>query len=180
MVGVVQLSVRIQISPPCYISPSTETVFLLLFFLFTTKLMQMLLVKGLETGSSSGRFFEKFQVLGNCKLFQPGGNCTQHGGWYPSSFPFNKCYFSNRTQHGYGRGYFSAISPHTCTSDDNAMVARAGLPLQDLEFVQFHPTGIYGAGCLITEALFFQLLDGIMEGTYTVQYETRNDLMMLR
>ncbi|XP_037407284.1 uncharacterized protein LOC119269531 isoform X3 [Triticum dicoccoides] len=140
----------------------------------------MLLVKGLETGSSSGRFFEKFQVLGNCKLFQPGGNCTQHGGWYPSSFPFNKCYFSNRTQHGYGRGYFSAISPHTCTSDDNAMVARAGLPLQDLEFVQFHPTGIYGAGCLITEALFFQLLDGIMEGTYTVQYETRNDLMMLR
>jgi len=52
---------------------------------------------------------------------------------------------------GYGRAYFSATSAHTCTGDGNAMVARAGLPLQDLEFVQFHPTGIYGSGCLITE-----------------------------
>jgi succinate dehydrogenase (ubiquinone) flavoprotein subunit len=52
---------------------------------------------------------------------------------------------------GYGRAYFSATSAHTCTGDGNAMVSRAGLPLQDLEFVQFHPTGIYGAGCLITE-----------------------------
>lgn len=52
---------------------------------------------------------------------------------------------------GYGRTYFSCTSAHTCTGDGNAMVARAGLPLQDLEFVQFHPTGIYGAGCLITE-----------------------------
>ncbi|KIJ54874.1 hypothetical protein M422DRAFT_24770 [Sphaerobolus stellatus SS14] len=52
---------------------------------------------------------------------------------------------------GYGRAYFSCTSAHTCTGDGNAMVARAGLPLQDLEFVQFHPTGIYGAGCLITE-----------------------------
>ncbi|KAG0594750.1 hypothetical protein M758_UG105900 [Ceratodon purpureus] len=52
---------------------------------------------------------------------------------------------------GYGRAYFSATSAHTCTGDGNAMAARAGLPLQDLEFVQFHPTGIYGAGCLITE-----------------------------
>lgn len=52
---------------------------------------------------------------------------------------------------GYGRSYFSATSAHTCTGDGNAMVARAGIPLQDLEFVQFHPTGIYGAGCLITE-----------------------------
>ncbi|KAK1274896.1 hypothetical protein QJS04_geneDACA011642 [Acorus gramineus] len=52
---------------------------------------------------------------------------------------------------GYGRTYFSATSAHTCTGDGNAMVARAGIPLQDLEFVQFHPTGIYGAGCLITE-----------------------------
>ncbi len=52
---------------------------------------------------------------------------------------------------GYGRAYFSATSAHTCTGDGNAMVARAGLPLQDMEFVQFHPTGIYGAGCLITE-----------------------------
>lgn len=52
---------------------------------------------------------------------------------------------------GYGRSYFSATSAHTCTGDGNAMVARAGIPLQDLEFVQFHPTGVYGAGCLITE-----------------------------
>lgn len=52
---------------------------------------------------------------------------------------------------GYGRSYFSATSAHTCTGDGNAMVLRAGLPLQDMEFVQFHPTGIYGAGCLITE-----------------------------
>ncbi len=52
---------------------------------------------------------------------------------------------------GYGRTYFSCTSAHTCTGDGNAMVARAGLPLQDMEFVQFHPTGIYGAGCLITE-----------------------------
>jgi succinate dehydrogenase / fumarate reductase flavoprotein subunit len=52
---------------------------------------------------------------------------------------------------GYGRAYFSATSAHTCTGDGNGMAARAGLPLQDMEFVQFHPTGIYGAGCLITE-----------------------------
>jgi len=52
---------------------------------------------------------------------------------------------------GYGRTYFSCTSAHSCTGDGNAMVLRAGLPLQDMEFVQFHPTGIYGAGCLITE-----------------------------
>ncbi|MGI9290071.1 MAG: succinate dehydrogenase flavoprotein subunit [Gammaproteobacteria bacterium] len=52
---------------------------------------------------------------------------------------------------GYGRAYFSCTSAHTCTGDGNAMVLRAGLPLQDPEFVQFHPTGIYGSGCLITE-----------------------------
>ena len=54
---------------------------------------------------------------------------------------------------GYGRSYFSCTSAHTCTGDGNAMVLRAGLPLQDMEFVQFHPTGIYGAGCLITEGV---------------------------
>lgn len=54
---------------------------------------------------------------------------------------------------GYGRAYFSATSAHTCTGDGNGMVARAGLPLQDMEFVQFHPTGIYGSGCLITEGV---------------------------
>jgi len=52
---------------------------------------------------------------------------------------------------GYGRAYFSATSAHTCTGDGNGMVLRAGLPLQDMEFTQFHPTGIYGSGCLITE-----------------------------
>ncbi|MDG1802811.1 MAG: succinate dehydrogenase flavoprotein subunit, partial [Paracoccaceae bacterium] len=52
---------------------------------------------------------------------------------------------------GYGRAYFSATSAHTCTGDGGGMAARQGLPLQDMEFVQFHPTGIYGAGCLITE-----------------------------
>ena len=52
---------------------------------------------------------------------------------------------------GYGRAYFSCTSAHTCTGDGNAMVLRAGLPMQDMEFVQFHPTGVYGAGCLITE-----------------------------
>src|SRR5687767_2999858 len=52
---------------------------------------------------------------------------------------------------GYGRAYFSATSAHTCTGDGGGMTLRAGLPLQDMEFVQFHPTGIYGSGCLITE-----------------------------
>lgn len=63
-------------------------------------------------------------------------------------------FFANNTvlaTGGYGRAYFSCTSAHTCTGDGMAMVTRAGLPLQDLEFVQFHPTGIYGAGCLITE-----------------------------
>jgi succinate dehydrogenase / fumarate reductase flavoprotein subunit len=54
---------------------------------------------------------------------------------------------------GYGRTYFSCTAAHTTTGDGNAMVLRAGLPLQDMEFVQFHPTGIYGAGCLITEGV---------------------------
>lgn len=54
---------------------------------------------------------------------------------------------------GYGRAYFSATSAHTCTGDGGGLVMRAGLPVQDMEFVQFHPTGIYGAGCLITEGV---------------------------
>ncbi|KAI5955008.1 hypothetical protein KGF54_001569 [Candida jiufengensis] len=63
-------------------------------------------------------------------------------------------FFANRTviaTGGYGRAYFSCTSAHTCTGDGYAMVSRAGLPLEDLEFVQFHPSGIYGSGCLITE-----------------------------
>jgi succinate dehydrogenase / fumarate reductase flavoprotein subunit len=54
---------------------------------------------------------------------------------------------------GYGRAFFSCTSAHTCTGDGNAMVMRAGLPLMDMEFIQFHPTGIYGSGCLITEGV---------------------------
>ncbi|HJU26163.1 MAG TPA: FAD-binding protein, partial [Rhodanobacteraceae bacterium] len=54
---------------------------------------------------------------------------------------------------GYGRAYFTCTSAHTCTGDGGGMALRAGLPLQDMEFVQFHPTGIYGAGCLITEGV---------------------------
>jgi len=54
---------------------------------------------------------------------------------------------------GYGRTYFSCTSAHTCTGDGAGMVIRAGLPVQDMEFIQFHPTGIYGAGCLITEGV---------------------------
>src|SRR3546814_19760665 len=54
---------------------------------------------------------------------------------------------------GYGRAYFSATSAHTCTGDGGGMALRAGLPLQDMEFVQFHPTGVYGAGMLITEGV---------------------------
>src|SRR5690242_8299973 len=54
---------------------------------------------------------------------------------------------------GYGRAYFTCTSAHTCTGDGGGMALRVGLPLQDMEFVQFHPTGIYGAGCLITEGV---------------------------
>ncbi len=54
---------------------------------------------------------------------------------------------------GYGRAYLTCTSAHTCTGDGNGMVLRAGLPLQDMEFVQFHPTGVFGAGCLITEGV---------------------------
>ena len=53
---------------------------------------------------------------------------------------------------GYGRAYFSATSAHTCTGDGNAMALRAGLPLQDMEFVQFHPTGIYGRAASLRKA----------------------------
>ncbi|MET4175272.1 succinate dehydrogenase/fumarate reductase flavoprotein subunit [Bradyrhizobium sp. LA8.1] len=56
-----------------------------------------------------------------------------------------------RATGGYGRIYFSCTSAHTCTGDGGGLALRAGLPLQDMEFMQFHPTGIYGAGCLITE-----------------------------
>ncbi|KAJ6472056.1 succinate dehydrogenase [Mycena sanguinolenta] len=73
---------------------------------------------------------------------------------------------------GYGRAYFSCTSAHTCSGDGNAMVARAGLPLQDLEFVQFHPTGIYGSGCLISEgATHFRRVGCRGEGGYLLNSE---------
>jgi len=80
---------------------------------------------------------------------------------------------------GYGRTYFSCTSAHTCTGDGNAMVIRAGLPCQDLEFVQFHPTGIYGAGCLITEGARGEggfLLNGLGERFMSRYAPTAKDL----
>jgi succinate dehydrogenase / fumarate reductase flavoprotein subunit len=76
------------------------------------------------------------------------GVVASAGRWHDPPLPRHKTILATG---GYGRAYFSCTSAHTCTGDGNAMVLRAGLPLQDMEFVQFHPTGIYGAGCLITE-----------------------------
>lgn len=80
---------------------------------------------------------------------------------------------------GYGRAYFSCTSAHTCTGDGNAMVARAGLPLEDMEFIQFHPTGIYGSGCLMTEGCRGEggfLLNGNGEPFMTRYAPTAKDL----
>jgi succinate dehydrogenase/fumarate reductase flavoprotein subunit len=80
---------------------------------------------------------------------------------------------------GYGRAYFSCTSAHTCTGDGNAMVARAGIPLQDMEFIQFHPTGIYGAGCLMTEGCRGEggfLLNGLGEPFMARYAPTAKDL----
>ncbi|KJS09718.1 MAG: fumarate reductase [Hoeflea sp. BRH_c9] len=86
-------------------------------------------------------------------LMEEDGRCTGVVAWNLDDGTIHR--FSAKTvvlaTGGYGRAYFSATSAHTCTGDGNGMIARAGLPLQDMEFVQFHPTGIYGAGCLITE-----------------------------
>src|SRR5947207_1146263 len=73
-------------------------------------------------------------------LMRFGDGAPAHGAWA-----------ADDATGGYGRTYLTCTSAHTCTGDGNAMVLRAGLPLQDMEFIQFHPTGIYGAGCLITE-----------------------------
>lgn len=72
--------------------------------------------------------------------------CMEDGTWH--KFRANNTVLATG---GYGRAYFSATSAHTCTGDGGAMATRAGLPLSDLEFIQFHPTGVYGSGCLITE-----------------------------
>ena len=86
-------------------------------------------------------------------IMAPDGTCTGVVAWNLDDGTIHR--FAAKTvvlaTGGYGRAYLSATSAHTCTGDGNGMIARAGLPLQDMEFVQFHPTGIYGAGCLITE-----------------------------
>ncbi len=99
----------------------------------------------------SAQFFVEYFALD--LIMQPDGRCTGVVAWNLDDGTIHR--FSAKmvvlATGGYGRAYFSATSAHTCTGDGGGMVARAGLPLQDMEFVQFHPTGIYGAGCLITE-----------------------------
>lgn len=97
-------------------------------------------------------FFIEYFAL---DLIMEGGVCHGVIAWELSSGTLHR-FVSQQTilaTGGYGRAYFSCTSAHTCTGDGNGMVLRAGLPLQDMEFVQFHPTGVYGAGCLITEGV---------------------------
>ncbi|MBU4529855.1 MAG: succinate dehydrogenase flavoprotein subunit [Hoeflea sp.] len=100
---------------------------------------------------NNAEFFIEYFALD--LLMEEDGRCTGVVAWNLDDGTIHR--FSAKmvvlATGGYGRAYFSATSAHTCTGDGNAMIARAGLPLQDMEFVQFHPTGIYGAGCLITE-----------------------------
>ncbi|MBU2378306.1 MAG: succinate dehydrogenase flavoprotein subunit [Alphaproteobacteria bacterium] len=104
-------------------------------------------------GQSVRREVEFFIEYFALDLIMDGGACTGVTAWKLDDGTLHR--FNAKlvilATGGYGRAYFSATSAHTCTGDGNAMVLRAGLPLQDMEFVQFHPTGIYGAGCLITE-----------------------------
>ncbi len=96
-------------------------------------------------------FIEYFTV----DLLMEDGECRGVIAWDLAEGTMHR-FYGNMTilaTGGYGRAYFSCTSAHTCTGDGNGMVLRAGLPLQDMEFVQFHPTGIYGAGCLITEGV---------------------------
>ena len=94
-------------------------------------------------------FIEYFAI----DLIMSGGRCTGVVAWKLDDGTIHvfNAKMTVLATGGYGRAYFSATSAHTCTGDGGGMVARAGLPLQDMEFVQFHPTGIYGSGCLITE-----------------------------
>ena len=100
---------------------------------------------------NSAQFFVEYFALD--LIMAPDGSCTGVIAWNLDDGTIHR--FSAKmvilATGGYGRAYFTATSAHTCTGDGNGMAARAGLPLQDMEFVQFHPTGIYGAGCLITE-----------------------------
>jgi succinate dehydrogenase / fumarate reductase flavoprotein subunit len=100
--------------------------------------------------SKSVEFFIEYFAL---DLMMDEGTCRGVTAWKLDDGTMHR--FSAQTvvlaTGGYGRAYFSCTSAHTCTGDGGGMALRAGLPLQDMEFVQFHPTGIYGAGCLITE-----------------------------
>ncbi|MDP3526558.1 MAG: succinate dehydrogenase flavoprotein subunit, partial [Hoeflea sp.] len=100
---------------------------------------------------NNAEFFIEYFALD--LLMEDDGRCTGVVAWNLDDGTIHR--FSAKmvvlATGGYGRAYFSATSAHTCTGDGGGMIARAGLPLQDMEFVQFHPTGIYGAGCLITE-----------------------------
>ncbi len=95
-------------------------------------------------------FFIEYIVL---DLIMEQGECRGVLAWCldDGSLHLFKAHMTVLATGGYGRTYFSCTSAHTVTGDGNAMVLRAGLPLQDMEFIQFHPTGIYGVGCLITE-----------------------------
>lgn len=97
-------------------------------------------------------FFVEYIVL---DLIMENGECRGVVAWCldDGSLHLFKAHTTILATGGYGRAYFSCTSAHTVTGDGNAMVLRAGLPLQDMEFIQFHPTGIYGAGCLITEGV---------------------------
>jgi succinate dehydrogenase / fumarate reductase, flavoprotein subunit len=95
-------------------------------------------------------FFIEYIVL---DLIMENGECRGVLAWCldDGSIHLFKAHMTVLATGGYGRTYFSCTSAHTVTGDGNAMILRAGLPLQDMEFIQFHPTGIYGSGCLITE-----------------------------
>ncbi len=97
-------------------------------------------------------FFVEYIVL---DLIMENGECRGVLAWCldDGSLHLFKAHVTVLATGGYGRSYFSCTSAHTVTGDGNAMVLRAGLPLQDMEFIQFHPTGIYGSGCLITEGV---------------------------
>ncbi|MDO9170191.1 MAG: succinate dehydrogenase flavoprotein subunit [Methylobacter sp.] len=97
-------------------------------------------------------FFVEYIAL---DLIMEDGECRGILAWCldDGSLHLFKSHMTVLATGGYGRTFFSCTSAHTVTGDGNAMVLRAGLPLQDMEFIQFHPTGIYGAGCLITEGV---------------------------
>jgi succinate dehydrogenase / fumarate reductase flavoprotein subunit len=100
----------------------------------------------------NAEFFVEYIVL---DLIMEEGECRGVLAWCldNGSLHLFKAHVTVLATGGYGRSYFSCTSAHTVTGDGNAMVLRAGLPLQDMEFIQFHPTGIYGSGCLITEGV---------------------------